>query len=167
MKKIKKELPFDKRNQEDYLKITESIKSALDNIRGNPKIPATQDKLAKLAGCSRKTLHNREGVIKELKKIKLNRKFPKSAVVNNVVLFNKKENDKTKEELIKSYQCENALLFDKIQDLEETIKELSDLNRVLREDKEVLLTKNTEYRNELRKIKNRDNPHSNVVDIQK
>jgi len=165
MKKIRKYLPFDKKNEEDFIKITENIQIALNVIRNDPKIPATQNKLAKLANCSRKTLYNREGVIKELKLIKSERKFAKSKHTDNIIDFSRKDNDKTKEILIKKYEHQNALLFDKIQDLEEQVKELSDINIVLNEDKQVLLAENTELRSKLRKSKNTTYSSSNVVHI--
>jgi hypothetical protein len=72
-----KRLPFDERNEQDFEDLTRRILDALALIRKDPSIPATQEKLAKLAECTRKTLHNRGWPITELKKIKEERKAGK------------------------------------------------------------------------------------------
>ena len=49
-------LPFSARNAQDFEQITESIESALREIKSDPTQPATKSNLAKLAGVHRNTL---------------------------------------------------------------------------------------------------------------
>ncbi|EJF71703.1 hypothetical protein A462_11655 [Pseudomonas sp. Ag1] len=49
-------LPFSARNAQDFEQITESIESALKEIRSDPAQPATKSNLARLAGVHRNTL---------------------------------------------------------------------------------------------------------------
>lgn len=57
--------------QEMYDEITERIRDALDRLRDDsPPCKPTQKSLAELAGVSRRTLHNREWPVEELKRIK-------------------------------------------------------------------------------------------------
>jgi chromosome segregation ATPase len=170
MPKNSKQFPFDERNEEDYQKISKNIDAALMKISLNISIPATQDKLATLSGCSRKTLYNRKWAIEALRKIKLERKSE-----NNKIQIKKNpskeedtsiENYKIKiDSLIKNYQSENGLLFDKIQDLEEQNKELISLNKVFAEDKESLIKENAQLRKELHKLQNKPESISNVIDF--
>lgn len=66
--------PYDAKNETDYQKITDNILAALKQIEHNPKEPATQANLAKLAKCSRGVLRLRGWPIEKLKGIKKKRK---------------------------------------------------------------------------------------------
>lgn len=170
MKKIRKTLPFDKKNEEDFLRISENIRNALDTISSNANLAATQNKLAKLAGCSRKTLYNRKWALEELRLIKVNRKSLKEKNTANVLSFNKTtekgdicNNDLL--DLIKTYKQQNGLLFDRIQDLEDLKDELERYNLVLEEENKTLKNDNKELRNELRLLKKSLNLSSNIIKI--
>lgn len=66
-------LPYDERNARDYSLITQNIDDALEKLKENLNLPATEVVLAKLAGCSRGTLRNRVYPIEKLKEIKIAR----------------------------------------------------------------------------------------------
>ncbi|HWT03142.1 MAG TPA: hypothetical protein VN256_23020 [Pyrinomonadaceae bacterium] len=66
--------PYDEQNAADFREMTTKIDSALRTIEEDPKIPATEKELARLAGCSRGTLRYRAYPLQRLKNIKLERK---------------------------------------------------------------------------------------------
>lgn len=70
--------PYDQRNQADYLEITRRIEAALELIRNDSTISATQKSLADLARCCRGTLHHRKVPLECLKEIKRKRALEKS-----------------------------------------------------------------------------------------
>src|SRR5438270_13232875 len=119
-----KRLPFDERNEQDFEDLTRRISDALALIRKNPSIPATQDKVDELAGCTRKTLHNRGWPITELKKIKEERKAGKDGRRKNTTVEHRLSAQKhvEREKLligqIRNLQRQNGELFDRVQDLE-------------------------------------------------
>lgn len=75
--------PFDARNAEDFDAITTAINLALAQLRAEPKLKPTEETLAKLAGCSRGTLRNRDWPIQSLKAIKSERKTKKATDAAN------------------------------------------------------------------------------------
>ena len=101
------------------------------------------EELAKIIGCSRKTLNNRDQPIKELKQIKTTRKTLKQEQVKKRDCYKDQDKIKSNEEIlvlrIEKFQNENGHLFEKVQNLEEQLK----IERELREslDKSVNLLK--------------------------
>lgn len=71
---IREQLPFDERNERDFVGVTQRIRDALSKIKLNEAIKATESSLAKLAKCSRGTLANRKWPLDELRAIKDGRK---------------------------------------------------------------------------------------------
>src|SRR5436190_1649422 len=69
-----KPAPYDGRNAADFLQIGKNISLALDQIAVDKTIPATEESLANLAGCSRGTLRNRQWPLVRLREIKQARK---------------------------------------------------------------------------------------------
>lgn len=63
-------LPFDERNQQDFLLVTKRIQDALEKMATDRRLKRTEANLAKLAGCSRGTLRNREWPMAQLRKLK-------------------------------------------------------------------------------------------------
>lgn len=63
-------LPFEERNQQDFLLVTARIQAALEKMANDKRIKRTEKKLAELAGCARGTLRNREWPLEQLNKLK-------------------------------------------------------------------------------------------------
>jgi len=116
-----KTLPFDERNDRDFEDLTNRIRNGLDLIRKTKSLKPTQDTLAKLAKCSRRTLSLRRWPIEELKKIK----SPAFIGCQNqtVTAATRKGRGETPLSLlisqIRNYQDQNGQLFDRVQYLEE------------------------------------------------
>lgn len=64
------QLPYDERNEQDFLAMTKRIQAALDTMRTDRRVKRTETNLAKLADCARGTLHNRKWPISCLKQLK-------------------------------------------------------------------------------------------------
>ena len=62
-------LPFDERNQQDFLLVTKRIQDALEKMAADRRLKRTEVNLAKLAGCSRGTLRNRQWPMTQLEKL--------------------------------------------------------------------------------------------------
>lgn len=114
-----KALPFDERNQRDFNDMTARIRDALDLIRKNKNLRATQDVLAELAQCSRRTLSLRVWPILELKKIKDARSNHINAVERKADVRNAVKTDSLLIKQVKNYQAQNGELFYRLQNLEE------------------------------------------------
>ncbi len=71
-------LPFDEKNQQDFLDATGRIQAALETLKNDRRLKRTEVNLAKLAQCSRGTLRNRSWPIEALKQLKLEAKVPPS-----------------------------------------------------------------------------------------
>jgi uncharacterized protein YlxW (UPF0749 family) len=121
-----KALPFDQRNEQDFHEMTERIRCALDVVRNTRTLKPTQDTLAKIAGCSRRTLSLRIWPIEVLKQIKLARLQRPQKRRADARSVNSKDSERLLEKQVKNYQRQNAELFDRVQDLEEE-KSRSDL----------------------------------------
>lgn len=67
-------LPFDDKNQQDFVDVTGRIDEALTALRNDRRLKRTEANLAKLARCSRGTLRNRGWPIEALRKLKLEAK---------------------------------------------------------------------------------------------
>lgn len=157
MNKKLKSLPFDERNQQDFETITENIIKALQLIEQNPKIPATQNKLAELSKCSRKTLYNRKGSIealKEIKKARNSKRMESSLKVANIAERDNNENgSENNSQLIKNYQTQNGQLFNQVLELKEQVAELLSANSIYEEDTKILKEENIRLNIELLELK--------------
>lgn len=166
-----KRLPFDSRNEQDFEDLTRRISDALAHIRKNPSIPATQDKLAKIAECTRKTLHNRGWPITELKKIKEERNANKDRKRKNTTVEHRLsaqrhvEREKLLIVRIRNLQGQNGELFDHVQNLEEQKSVLKDTVKVLEEEIIVLKDEKQKIGRELRLLKQGRDNKTNVVDF--
>ncbi len=135
-----RKLPFDERNEQDFEDLTRKIQDAIATIKKTRSIPATQEKLAEMVGCTRKTLHNRGWPITDLKKIKEERKDNKDSKQKNTAVEHRLSAEKhiTREKLligqIRNLQEQNGKLFDRVQDLEEQKAISTDTVRVLEDE---------------------------------
>lgn len=107
------EQAFVQKNEEDFVDVTERINEALLQIASDPKIKATQTKLADLAGVHRNTISNREWPLERLASIKAERE----AEINRSRSY---ESGPTKEkqlsEQVKQARLETLYWFNKYQD---------------------------------------------------
>jgi len=116
---VAKALPFDERNQRDFDEMTVRIMEGLDLIKKKKSLRATQNTLADLAKCSRRTLSIRRWPIQKLKEIKNERSNGSKARIDKVAASEKSENGNLLLTQVKNYQRQNSKLFDRVQDLEE------------------------------------------------
>lgn len=170
MKELKR-LPFDERNEQDFENLTRNIQNAVATIRKSRSIPATQEKLAELSGCTRKTLHNRVWPINELKKIKEERKANKDSNPKNITAEHKLSAEKhiAREKLlviqIRNLQEQNGKLFNQVQELQEQKASLIDTVKVLESEISSFKDVITKFERELRLLKRGRDVRSNVVSI--
>lgn len=148
------------KNENDYFQMTERINEALKTLRDDHRIPATQNTLATMSGCSRKTLHNRAWAIKELKEIKQARK---SKDVENITetSVNLKTKAQIRENLLieenENLQEQNAILFNKLQESEYHLSQTLKLNSILEAENSYLRKNEKSFKNGLiREIKTGD-----------
>jgi uncharacterized protein (DUF3084 family) len=164
-------LPFDERNEQDFEELTRKIWDAITAIKKTRSIPATQEKLAEMVGCTRKTLHNRDWPITELKKIKEERKANKDNKPKNTTAEHRlsSENHIAREKLlikqIRNLQEQNGKLFDQMQELEEQKAGLIDTTKVLEDEIVILKDQNRKLERELRQFKQGHGGRDNVVSI--
>lgn len=71
---------LERKNDDDFLDVTNRIKAAITKIEASPRLKATQFVLCELANCSRGTINNRKWPLAELKRIKEARKAPKKSL---------------------------------------------------------------------------------------
>lgn len=169
--KSNKILPFDTRNIEDFNKVTEKIHAALANIETDKKIPATTIKLSELAGCTRKTLYNREWPIERLQQIQTARKKTKEAEKQREKhrgYYENAEGENFSESAviarIETLQQENGRLFDRVQSLEMQLKNSQETVRALEQDNTALREDNFELHGKMRQ-NNHSAQSSNVIEL--
>lgn len=168
MLKELKRLPFEERNEQDFEDLTRKIWDALTTIKKIKSTPATQEKLAELVGCTRKTLHNRGWPISELKKIKEERNGSKP---KNTTAEHRLNSEKhiSREKLligqIRTLQEQNGNLFNRVQELEEQKEKLIDTIKVLEDEVVILKDENQTLEREMRKLKESRHSKINVVSI--
>lgn len=171
MPKELKRLPFDERNEQDFEDLTRKIWDAIATIKKTRSIPATQDKLAELVGCTRKTLHNRGWPITELKNIKEERKTNKDIKAKNTTVEHRLSAEKhiTREKLligqIRNLQEQNGDLYDRLQESEDQRVVLIDTVKVLEDEIITLKDEKQKLERELRKVKQRQGGGTSVVSI--
>ncbi len=166
-----KRLPFEERNEQDFEDLTRKIQDAIATIKKTRSIPATQEKLAELVGCTRKTLHNRGWPISELKKIKEERQASKDGKQKNITAEHKLsvgkhiEREKLLIRQVRNLQEQNGELFDRVQELEDGKARLTDTNKVLEDEIVVLNDVKRKLERELRRLKQVHSGRTNVVSI--
>jgi uncharacterized phage infection (PIP) family protein YhgE len=171
MPKELKRLPFEERNEQDFEDLTRRISDALATIKKTRSISATQEKLAELVGCTRKTLHNRGWPISELKKIKEERQASKDGKQKNITAEHRLSSGKhiEREKLligqIRNLQEQNSKLFDQVQELEDGTATLTDTNKVLEDEIAFLNDVKRKLETELRQLKQGRSGRTNVVSI--
>ena len=118
-------LPFDERNQQDFMLVTKSILDALALMANDRRLKRTEINLAKLAGCSRGTLRNRKWPMEQLHKLKEEAKAAKETVeVEPRSMREKTRVERYREQLLKN---RDELLFgkykhDSLRDMVETLE---------------------------------------------
>jgi chromosome segregation ATPase len=166
-----KRLPFEERNEQDFEDLTRKIWDAIERIKKTRSIPTTQEKLAELVGCTRKTLHNRGWPITELKKIKDARKAIRDGKQKNTPAEHRLNSEKhiARARLligqIRNLQEQNSKLFDQVQELKEKEATLNDIVKVLENEINTRKNENQKLEMELRKCKQERNDRTNVVSI--
>lgn len=122
-------LPFDERNQQDFMLVTKRIQDALEQMANDRRLKRTETNLAKLAGCSRGTLRNRQWPMDQLKKLKQDARTAQEQVeVEPRATREKAQVERYREKLIKN---RDELLFwkykhDTLRDLVETLESQRD-----------------------------------------
>jgi hypothetical protein len=150
-----KALPFDKRNDQDFEDLTNRIRDGLALIRKSKSLKPTQDTLAKLAQCSRRTLSLRRWPIEQLKEIK---NTPSGDDENQPVAATagKGRGDGYETLLvtqIRNYQDQNGQLFDRVQYLEDEQSRWALIKTTLEEQRDALRERVYQLENELRTTK--------------
>ena len=139
---LKQKAPYDEKNAADFERISKNISLALEKIANDSLIPATEQSLADLAGCSRGTPRNREWPLIRLREIKRERKSEGQPVKTP----HEHEREKSKEaELaasLKASRTEAARWFDKYREVETD-------NRKLKRGNELLVAQNEALKAEL------------------
>lgn len=121
----KANLPFDERNQQDFMLVTKRIQDALELMANDRRLKRTETNLAKLAGCSRGTLRNRQWPMEQLQKLKEAARATKEQVeVEPRATREKARVERYREQLMKN---RDELLFwkykhDALRDLVETLE---------------------------------------------
>lgn len=117
-------LPFDDRNQQDFMLVTKRIQDALELMTNDRRLKRTETNLARLAGCSRGTLRNRQWPLKQLQKLKDDARTAKEQVeVEPRATRQKAQVERYREQLVKN---RDELLFwkykhDSLRDQMETL----------------------------------------------
>lgn len=125
-------LPFDERNQQDFMLVTKRIQDALEQMANDRRLKRTETNLAKLAGCSRGTLRNRKWPMEQLQKLKEEvRSAKEEAEVEPRATREKARVERYREQLMKN---RDELLFwkykhDALRDLVETIEAQRDAHK--------------------------------------
>ncbi len=165
--KLKKSLPFDEKNESDFNAITEKIQAALSTIENDVNLPATSEELAKLAGCSRKTLNNRIFPVEKLRQIKTERKKLKEEKTKKRDCYADEDNVKSNEEIlllrVENFQRDNGRLFEQVQNLTEQLAVARDLAASLDKTVNSLREENFNLQSRLRATSPEN--ASTVVDI--
>lgn len=122
-------LPFDERNQQDFMLVTKRIQDALELMANDRRLKRTEINLAKLAGCSRGTLRNRKWPMEQLQKLKAEAKVAMDTVEPEPrAIREKAQVERYREQLMKN---RDELLFwkykhDALRDQVDTLKSQRD-----------------------------------------
>lgn len=125
----KTSLPFDERNQQDFMLVTKRIQDALEQMANDCRLKRTETNLAKLAGCSRGTLRNRQWPMEQLQKLKEDARAAQEQVeVEPRATREKAQVERYRDKLIRN---RDELLFwkykhDTLRDLVETLESQRD-----------------------------------------
>lgn len=112
-----KSLPFTARNERDFDEMTDRITAGLETLRKRKSLKPTQENLAKLAECSRRTLSLRRWPVEQLKIIKEGKASTKTCRQNSEP--KPLQSDFSVSKQLKNYQQQNGELYSQVQDLEE------------------------------------------------
>lgn len=157
-----------KKNEEDFERITQNIHAALEKLRASRSLSATQEKLSELAGCSRKTLENRGWPLQELKRIKeqrkVNRETREHPAKDQLSVENRLKREQLLIQRVENLQDQNAKLFDQVQRLEEKLEDARRLFEVQDRDFTFVKEEKRKLENELRRLK-REDSGSNVIQM--
>ena len=138
----KANLPFDERNQQDFMLVTKRIQDALELMANDRRIKRTETNLARLADCSRGTLRNRQWPMEQLRKLKEDARTAKEQVeVEPRATREKAQVERYREQLMKN---RDELLFwkykhDALRDQVETLESQRDTYKKRTEDLEAQL----------------------------
>lgn len=138
----KDSFPFDERNQQDFMLVTKRIQDALELMANDRRLKRTETNLAKLAGCSRGTLRNRQWPMEQLQKLKDEARVAKENVeVEPRATREKARIERYREQLMKN---RDELLFwkykhDALRDLVETLESQRDTYKLRAEGLEAQL----------------------------
>lgn len=138
----KANLPFDERNQQDFMLVTKRIQDALELMANDRRIKRTETNLARLADCSRGTLRNRQWPMEQLRKLKEDARTAKEQVeVEPRATREKAQVERYREQLMKN---RDELLFwkykhDALRDRVETLESQRDTYKKRAEDLEAQL----------------------------
>jgi bisphosphoglycerate-independent phosphoglycerate mutase (AlkP superfamily) len=138
----KTNLPFDERNQRDFMLVTKRIQDALEQMANDGRLKKTETNLAKLAGCSRGTLRNRKWPMEQLQKLKKEARAAKDETeVEPRATREKSQVERYRNRLIKN---RDELLFwkykhDALRDLVETLESQRDVYKRRAEELEAQL----------------------------
>jgi hypothetical protein len=136
--------PYDERNEADFRDMSVRIAEALERLEIDLTIPATEESLAGLAGCSRGTLRHRGWPLKRLKEIKQSRKEKKDEEGGDIppgevdIVEILSRDKKSLLDQLKKSRGEVALWVEKYRQLEEETKKLRRLITMLQEAKKSL-----------------------------
>ncbi|MDD2741088.1 MAG: hypothetical protein PHV02_02380 [Rhodocyclaceae bacterium] len=138
----KASLPFDERNQQDFMLVTKRIQDALEQMTNDCRLKRTETNLAKLADRSRGTLRNRQWPMEQLQKLKEASRAAKEQVeVEPRTTREKARVERYREQLMKN---RDELLFWKykhnaLRDLVETLESQRDTYKKRAEELEAQL----------------------------
>jgi bisphosphoglycerate-independent phosphoglycerate mutase (AlkP superfamily) len=126
----KDSFPFDARNQQDFMLVTKRIQHALEQMANDCRLKRTETNLAKLAGCSRGTLRNRQWPMEQLQKLKQDARMAQEQIeVEPRATREKAQVVRYRDKLMKN---RDELLFwkykhDTLRDLVETLESQRDI----------------------------------------
>ncbi|WP_462174559.1 hypothetical protein [Pseudoalteromonas gelatinilytica] len=109
---------YDEKNEQDYIKNTLAVETAIEQIRRDPKLKPTITQIHQLTGLNRKTIRDREPK-EELEKIKSRRK-----VETQIEKEEKKDTAKELESQLDNAQKELVYWFNEAQSKELQLNQL-------------------------------------------
>lgn len=112
------------------------IEDALKQIAADPSLATSASGLARLAGVSRQTLYNRGWPISRLKEIRKNRAAARAKHDNRDSHAGSRRD--TLPRMLHTLQTENALLFNRIQDVEDELRSVRSLAREVERERDYL-----------------------------
>jgi hypothetical protein len=130
--------PYDERNIADFVQIGKNISLAVDQIAADKTIPATEESLANLAGCSRGTLRNRQWPLVRLREIKQARKTEAEKKLSERQKEKPKSTEAELVDQLNASRTEAARWYDKNQELGAENSKLRRQNVLLQQQNDAL-----------------------------